>query len=226
MKFQQGSAGNAHAMQAMRLGTPRTRFDRAMRRRSRFTLVLLTLAAVLALPLPAARASDPLLSGYAGPGSGEQVILGGGSVGGGNNGSGASGATARRSLSAVTPTSSGAPSGAASPSPVSAGGPAPQHHRKNSPSHSSSSTQKHNGGSSTSSSTSTSSTSTAAPAGAPRVVAYPTRAGAVSGFPLSASAVLLGILALVLLALAFLGLRRLTSGGPQEPSSMPQVSAH
>jgi hypothetical protein len=200
-----------------------------MRRRSRFTLVLLTLAAVLALPLPAARASDPLLSGYAGPGSGEQVILGGGSVGGGNNGSGASGAsgaTARRSLSAVTPTSSGAPSGAASPSPVSAGGPAPQHHRKNWPSHSSSSAQKHNGGSSTSSSTSTSSTSTAAPAGAPRVVAYPTRAGAVSGFPLSASAVLLGILALVLLALAFLGLRRLTSGGPQEPSSMPQVSAH
>jgi hypothetical protein len=49
--------------------------------------LLLAVLALLALPMPA-RAADPLLSGYAGPGSGEQVVLGGQTVGGGGGGAG------------------------------------------------------------------------------------------------------------------------------------------
>jgi hypothetical protein len=60
-----------------------------------------------------AAGDDPLLSGYGGPGSGDQAVLGGGLVGGGGGGSGSYGAGGSGSLRAVTPS---APAGTATPS--------------------------------------------------------------------------------------------------------------
>jgi hypothetical protein len=72
-----------------------------MKRVSALSAVLL---AVLALPTAAmAAGDDPLLSGYGGPGSGDQAVLGGGLVGGGGGASGSYGAGGSGSLRAVTP---------------------------------------------------------------------------------------------------------------------------
>jgi hypothetical protein len=74
--------------------------------------------ALLLLAVPPARAEDPLLSGYAGPGGGDQAVLGSqligaGGKGGGGGGpsSGAGSAAGSRSLQAPPPAP--APSGAA-----------------------------------------------------------------------------------------------------------------
>ncbi|HWH92304.1 MAG TPA: hypothetical protein VNT03_00455 [Baekduia sp.] len=179
-----------------------------------FTLLALT--GTLALPHPA-RASDPLLSGYAGPGSGEQVVLGGATVGagkggGGGDGSGGAGATANQSLRAATPADS-----AGSSSDNSATGT-----RKQRRTTSSSSKQKMNGTSTTAGGSAATTTTAAPSAGAPRVVAYPTRAGEVSGLPLSAGGALLGVAGLGLLVLVGLGLGRLRAR-PDDPRTMPQV---
>ena len=72
-------ARNAHTPRTTCLGTSAAARRVLVPRR---LPVLLALVAVAAAPVPA-RAADPLLSGYAGPGSGEQVILGGQTVGGG-----------------------------------------------------------------------------------------------------------------------------------------------
>jgi hypothetical protein len=73
--------------------------------------------ALLLLAVPPARAEDPLLSGYAGPGGGDQAVLGSqliggaGKGGGGGPSSGAGSAAGSRSLQAPPPAP--APSGAA-----------------------------------------------------------------------------------------------------------------
>src|SRR3954466_12220381 len=99
MKFEQRMAGNAKRLQTTCLGTSAMPRRHLMIHRSPLLLALL---ALLALPIPA-RAADPLLSGYAGPGSGEQVVLGGETVGGGGGGgtSGGAGATADQGLRAT-----------------------------------------------------------------------------------------------------------------------------
>jgi hypothetical protein len=211
MKFEQRTAGKAKRMLTACLGTPAMPRRHLMPHRSPLLLALL---ALLALPVTAG-AADPLLSGYAGPGSGEQVILGGQTVGGGGGGggtSGGAGASADQGLRASPSAGAGAPAaGSSATSPRKPQGKQPS---------SSSSKQKTSSGSSTSSASS--GAAPAQSAGAPPVVAYPTRAGEVGGLPLSLGEALLGLAALALLVLAGLGLRRLTDR-PQDPPSMPQV---
>src|SRR4051794_38385267 len=104
-----------------------------MKRLATLTAVLLT---VLALPIAAhAAGDDPLLSGYGGPGSGDQAVLGGGTIGAGGKGggSGSSGGGAGGSLRAATPSvaPAPAPSSSASSSPsTSSSGSSPAKHTK------------------------------------------------------------------------------------------------
>ena len=173
------------------------------------------IALVILLLVPATgHAADPLLSGYAGPGGGEQVVLGGGTVGGGGGTSGGASASGDESLRATPSTTS---------SSGSAGKLTSTPQRRKDSSSSSSDTKTMPSGSS-SASTPSKSTAAPAPAGAPPVVAYPTRAGEVSGLPVSAAGVLLLVLAVALFVLAGLGLRRLCAGSDDSPPR-PQVSA-
>src|SRR3954465_2067117 len=104
-----------------------------MKRLATLTAVLLS---VLALPIAArAAGDDPLLSGYGGPGSGDQAVLGGGTIGAGGKGggSGSSGGGAGGSLRAATPggppAPAPAPSPSHSPSPSSPGSSPAKHHK-------------------------------------------------------------------------------------------------
>src|SRR4051812_41909112 len=88
-------AAQARECQVMSPGMPKTARSHSMHRLSSLTMAAL-LTVLLASP---AKANDSLLSGYGGPGNGEQAVLGsqlvGGSSGGGKNGGGGgSGATA------------------------------------------------------------------------------------------------------------------------------------
>jgi hypothetical protein len=205
MKFAQRKAGKAHRRHPMRLGrllaSPHLPMTSLLPR-----LFISMFLLLLALPA-AAQAADPLLSGYAGPGGGEQVVLGGATVGGGggpkSGGRGGAVATADESLRAPT-TPAVASRGAATLTGK------PQKRKSGS---SSASHEKTMPGAA---STGSKSPVTTTRPGAPVVVAYPTRAGAVSGLPISAGGVVALLAAIALLVLAGLGLRRVIS---------PQVSA-
>jgi hypothetical protein len=172
------------------------------------------IALLILLLFPAAgHAADPLLSGYAGPGGGEQVVLGGGTVGGGGGTSGGSRAaatTADESLRAPASSSAVAPG---TPSKLTE---KPQKRKTPLSAASQPKTMP--------SSATTATTNKTAPAGAPQTVAYPTRAGAVSGLPISAGGVLALAAAIALFVLAALGLRRLSVGSEDAPRG-PQVSS-
>jgi hypothetical protein len=171
-----------------------------------FRIVLLTaLATVLALPAPSL-AKDPLLSGYAGPGGGEQVLLGGRLLGGGG-GSGGSGtaATTTGTASATqgslrAPAASGGTPTSSAPTTSSSGGKT----RGKGAQASGGEARKAKG-------------STAAP----RPIAYPTRAEDAGGFPLSAGELLVGVLALAGIAGMAAWLRRTAThgGGPGAQAS-------
>jgi hypothetical protein len=179
-------------------------------------IATLVLGAVVLLPA-SSHAADPLLSGYGGPGGGEQVVLGSTMVGGGGNGGDGSspsvGATdpSQQSLQAPTSTAvttmraSGTPRGSATHKP-----------HRSAPSSS-------GAGSATSPNTAAQPAKTARP-GAPAVRAYPSRASDAGGLPLSIADVLLGLAALAALVLTGLGLRRLADALDDDPVS-PQVSA-
>jgi hypothetical protein len=224
MKFQERSAGKAQESRPRRRGTA----GLSMARLARISTSLATALAVCVLLPGAALAGSPLLSGYAGPGSGEQAVLGGGVVGGssggggGNSGGGASGATANQSL-AATP-SANAPSadtGSASGGSSSRSGSAlsSRPHRKKSSSHTSSSKKPSTG--STSSSTSTTTTTRT---GAPAVTAYRNSSGQVGSFPLSAGGVVIALLALIAIVLAALGLRMVGRDGDDDGPPISQVA--
>jgi hypothetical protein len=172
------------------------------------------IALVILLAFPAAgHASDPLLSGYGGPGGGEQVMLGGGAVGGGGGTSGGSGApvaTGDESLRATVPSSAAAPSTSnkltSTPQKRKSSSSSASHPKKTMPSGA------------------TQTTTTTTPAGAPQAVAYPTRTGEVSGLPISAGGLLALVAAVALFVLAALGLRRLSVGSEDAPRR-PQVSS-
>lgn len=206
MTFQQHAARNAQEQPRLSSGNPPTlKCPRPLPR-----IALLTSLILLALPA-ASFASDPLLSGYGGPGSSEQVVLGGSSVGGAPptspSASGAAGAPP--SLKATT---------GATPPP--AGGPATAGTLTRKPQRAPASpSSKHT---TSAGSPSNSASTTSAAIGAPAVVAYPTRAGAVGSLPISAAGILLLVLAGGALALTGLGLRRLTSRSGRRPD--PQVS--
>jgi hypothetical protein len=172
------------------------------------------IALLILLLVPAAGyAADPLLSGYAGPGGGEQVVLGGGTVGGGggtSGGNGAAAATGDESLRAPAPTNAVAPG---APSKLTD---SPQKRKTPSSAASQPKTMP--------SATTTETTAETTPVGAPQPIAYPTRAGAVSGLPISAGGVLALIAFIALFVLAALGLRRLSVGSEDAPAH-PQVSS-
>jgi hypothetical protein len=171
---------------------------------------LIALLILLALPA-ASRASNPLLSGYGGPGGGEQVVLGGGTVGGGGGTSGSGGGavvTGQESLRAKTTASS-----AAAPSAPGQLTNTPQ--KRKSPSSSASHPKTMPNGSIATATTS---------AGVPQTVAYPTRAGAVGGLPISAGGIFALVAAIAVFLLAALGLRRLPVGSEDAPRR-PQVSS-
>jgi hypothetical protein len=184
--------------------------------------VVLTAVCALALLAAPAHGADPLLSGYGGPGSGEQALLGGGTVGGGGgpSGSAASPSAAGQSLRAATPAT--AATGTSNASSDTAATVTRKPSRKKSPSSSSEQAMKGSTTSTGSTSTAPSSSSATSP-GAPRVVAYPTRAGDAGALPLSFAQALLVVLGAGVLALAILGLRRL-AGGAEDPPSSPQAS--
>lgn len=168
-----------------------------------FTLTLTF--ALLALP-GSAGASDPLLSGYGGPGGGEQSVLGaetlGGGGSGGDGGSGSSGAApvdeSLRAAAAPAATPQGTATAAVpklSKKPRRSG-------------------TEHRAGA-TSGSAKGAGTTTAAQAAAPALVSYPSRSTDGGGSPLSGGAVAALLLGLVALVLLGLGLRRLSPAGPQ-----------
>ncbi len=169
------------------------------------------IALLILLLFPAVgRASDPLLSGYAGPGSGEQVVLGGGMVGGGGGTSGgAAAATGDESLRA---TGGRGAASAAAPSTSGTLTATPQKRKSSSAAASHPKTMS-NG-----------STTTKSSIGAPQIVAYPTRAGAVGGLPISAAGIFALVAAIALFFLAAVGLRRLSVGSEDAPRR-PQVSS-
>ena len=177
---------------------------------SRSSLIALL---ILLLVPSVGHAADPLLSGYAGPGGGEQVVLGGGLVGGGGGaggGHGAAAATGDESLRAPAPSNAVAPG---APSKLTD---KPQKRKSASSAASQPKTMP--------SATTTETTAKATPAGAPQPIAYPTRAGAVSGLPIAAGGVLALVASIALFVLAALGLRRLSVGSEDAPRR-PQVSS-
>jgi hypothetical protein len=172
--------------------------------------ILAALALALALPVASAHASDPLLSGYAGPGGGEQVVLGGTTVDK-TKGSSSSQDPADADLKADA-----TPSASESEGAKSTLTPRPQHQK------STSSTSKDKGDDEGQSATNGGTTTTATLPGAPRVVAYPTRADDAGDLPVAAPGLLLIVLGVAAATLVGLGLRRL-SGFDRDPD--PQVSA-
>jgi hypothetical protein len=174
---------------------------------------LIALLILLALPA-AAHATDPLLSGYGGPGGGEQVVLGGGPVGGGGAGSGGARAAATGAESLRASSDGRGPGSALAPGAPAKLTDKPQ--KRKSPSSAASQQKTMPNGTTTSTKT--------VPIGAPQAVAYPTRAGAVSGLPISAGGVLGLVAAIALFVLAALGLRHLSVGSEDAPRR-PQVSS-
>jgi hypothetical protein len=184
-------------------------------------LSLIFTVALVALP-GVASASDPLLSGYGGPGGGEQAVLGAETLGGGSGGSGGSGSGGNGSGTgaAATPNESlraTAPAVAQQAAPTTA---APKRstkpHRDGA--------KKGSGG--TVSETAKGAAATPAAAAAPAVVSYPSRSTEGGGSPLSGGAVLAVLLALAAVVLIGLGLRRLSSGAPtSDDPRTPQVPA-
>ena len=185
---------------------------------------VLTLTFLAVLALPAARAAaDPLLSGYAGPGGGEQVVLG--VPVGGSGGRRRIGRIGRlRRACAPRPRSPGraprrrrpAPAGlrARRPGQRPSGGSAPSGRR--------SSSSRHRGTATGTGTPGHRPRADAAP-GAPPVRAYPSRASDAGGLPLSGGDVLLGVLALVALVAAGAGLRLLSDRAATTPQRLKRV---
>jgi hypothetical protein len=176
-----------------------------------FTLPLVTVL----LLAPSSALADPLLSGYGGPGGGEQVVLGAtfsGGSGGGSGGSSGSGST-DSIRAAPAPT---APGGAASSPAAQAPSSAAR-------------TGKRSGAKRSGSAHRRTRPATSAPAaerapaavatGAPPVRAYPSRASDAGGLPLSGGDVLIAALALFALILVGSGLRRLSGTVNDDPAT-------
>jgi hypothetical protein len=227
MKFVQLKAGNAQRTRLSRLGAGVSSFPQTMSHR---LATILALSCALALPAASAQAADPLLSGYAGPGGGEQVVLGSttlkttnkassASTSSGSSSSSQSGADA--SLKAPTSSSTTASKGSSGES----NGASSTLTRKPQRKKSSSSSSKDAGDdakTTTTGSAGTTTTATTTLAGAPEVVAYPTRAGEVSGLPISAAGILLIVIGVAAATLLGLGLRRFSGSDDRQD---PQVSA-
>lgn len=196
MSLQQRLAGNAHS------SLPGTRGGASTRMRTFLSII----TALVALAAPAvSSASDPILSGYGGPGNAEQAVLGGQLADPPSSGSGSGGAaaTADDSLRASSSTSTSSASSSSSSQRGSSG----------------KTTTK---SSSSSSATSSQSSSGSGPTATPAAVAYPTRQGGTGGLPLDGPDLGLALLACVALVLGGLGLRRLAAATSSDGPSTPQ----
>jgi len=165
--------------------------------------LLCVLAAVLLAPA-AAWASDPLLSGYGGPGGGEQVVLGSKLLGGGGGGGGPAGGATLQAAPAPTrstPAGDRATRGPGTPSTTATDSAS-----------TSLTTTPHP-------SDQRSAPADVRPSGAPAVVPYPAGTQQAGMLPFSGGdlALLLGGAALLLLLAA--ALRRLTLSGGSRPAS-------
>lgn len=207
-------------------------FSLAMPRSPVFRLLLVLGA--LTLPAAPAYAQGSLLSGYGGPGGGEQVILGsqllGGGSGGGGGGTGSGAATAggggaRPGLRATAP----APAPAAAP--VDSSGPAATPARPSTgarrPSGSGSSRERSGAAPARRGRGTTAAEGTAPPApaatpapvlGAPERVAYP-QVNSASSLPLSRRDLLLVLASGLILLLVVLVTRTLTRWQPGDPGT-------
>jgi hypothetical protein len=176
-----------------------------MKRLLAFSAVLL---AVLTAPTVAlAAGDDPLLSGYGGPGSGDQAVLGGGLVGGGGSGSGGAGSASLRAKAPSAPV----PSSQATSSPGAASSGtrprvtkhrATKHKRAHTPSLPSTATAAP--------------TSAAGPAKLPRLAPSPVAADRSSAgtLPLSTRDLLLALVVALAIAALAVATRRLARGFP------------
>jgi hypothetical protein len=162
-----------------------------------------------AAPAPAL-ATDPLLSGYGGPGNGEQVVLGSkllGPPGGGSKGGSlraAAPAATAPAPAVSTPRATAAPSAPASPKAAS--NPAAKHRGAT--------TAKHRRATAPAATTPK---ARQLPAAAPAVVPYPSRASSAGGLPLSAGDLVVLLLAGLALAGTAFGLRRLGTAAGAGP---------
>jgi hypothetical protein len=180
-----------------------------MKRHASLTAVLLS---VLVLPGAAlAAGDDPLLSGYGGPGSGDQAVLGGGVVGGGGSGGSGSSSSLRAAPSvAATAAPATAPSAAATPAAPTTGGSSGKHTNNAKPHRTHPSTPAPEQHPSTGSGTVTK---------RPALATTPTRVdrSSAGAFPLSTSDLLLALVVALALAALAVATSRL-SGGPARPS--------
>jgi hypothetical protein len=203
MMFVQGSAGNAQRRWPLRLGAAALPIRRSMLSRSLATIATLTCA--LTLPVASAHASDPLLSGYGGPGAGEQVVVGGTLKGPKSSSSAQDPETA--SLKADT----GAATSSATTASGDAGSTLTRTPQRKKPASSTVDATSDDPGANTAKDL----------PGAPEVVAYPTRADDADS-PVSAPGVLLIVLGVAAATLVGLGLRRLSGS---DRGADPQVPA-
>ncbi len=90
-----------------------------MNRNSRILVVLVAFGLVPAAASPVALAGSPLLSGYGGPGTGEQAVIGSTLIGGGG-GSGSSGSAGSGGSSSANSSTAGRGSGSTAPGTTSA----------------------------------------------------------------------------------------------------------
>jgi hypothetical protein len=189
----------------------------------RQVLTLILGVALLAWPATS-QASDPLLSGYGGPGNGEQALLGGELVDdGGSGGSTAASAPARSaaqtSLAAPTPAAATGPSTAASPSPsIPAARPKAKRPRR-------ATTLAPVTPTPTAPAAPGAATATAATPGAPAVIPYADAGADSSALPLSTADVVVALLFVVALALVALGLRSVAGGVERADPSLKRPPA-
>ena len=163
-----------------------------------------------------AHASDPLLTGYGGPGGGEQVVLGSQLSGG--HGDASSAATSSRTLRAAAPARTVVlPAGASTVAPVVSVAPRASHPASGhgsgkaaAPHHRAARTP------------SPAPAATVVPTAVPEPIAYPARAGDAGALPLSGGDAIIVLLAFCALVLTALGLRRL-SASPSSDGSPPQA---
>lgn len=171
---------------------------------------ILLVAVVTALGAPSGALADPLLSGYGGPGGGEQVLLGSKLTGGGGGGSGSSGPAARPLRAGPLPTAGSTGGGTLQPGAGGGGAGSKA---------GSGGAGKGGGGHRGSGGSNRSAGGDQRPPGAPPVVPYPAGTQGVSGLPLSGGDLGIGAAALAVLVLLVVALRRVADVDHSTPAS-------
>jgi hypothetical protein len=183
--------------------------------------MVLFVIAVMAVAPGSALAGDPLLSGYGGPGRGEQAVLGDKLLPAKGSGGGGS-LQARPAPKPVAPAPAAGTVGV-TPGSVSAPSAVMGKQTTGSSSRTSGTSRKRAGDRARphKPTTTRNDTSRATPASAhaPQLVAYPQAERGTGGLPFSGADAVIGLLGIVVLTFMALGLRRLVSGGMRPPGA-------